>query len=232
MMNGMSSPMVLSQISANDLSLVLQASGDTAAMLMWAFPLTCCVGLPIGILLYLLRTSLLRVHSVVYLTLGFSVNIVRSIPFILLMIALIPLTLRVMGTSLGVRGAILPLVVGAAPMYARLVEASLLELDRGIIEATLAMGATRWQLVRWVLLPEARPGLISAATVTAVALVSFTAMGGAIGSGGLGDVAYREGYLRSHWVIAFIAVVGLIIVVQVLQMIGDRLAALFKRDSS
>ena len=219
---------LLHPVSATDWRMLLDASCDTAAMLLWAFPLTCCAGLPLGVLLYLFRTGLLRSHPLVSLILGFSVNVVRSVPFILLMIALIPVTLRVMGTSLGVRGAILPLVVGAAPFYARLVEAALLEQERGVIEASLAMGATRWQLVRWVLLPEARPGLISGATVTAVALVGFTAMGGAIGSGGLGDVAYREGYLRSHWGIAFVAVLCLIILVQVLQMIGDRLAALFK----
>lgn len=164
-----------------------------------------------------------------YGALAALINLLRSVPFIILMIAMIPLTLMLMGTSLGVRGAILPLVVGAAPFYARLVETALREVDRGIIEASQAMGATTWQLVLRVLLPEARPGLIAGATVTTIALIGFTAMGGAIGSGGLGDVAYREGYLRSHSDVALVTVIALLVLVQLLQMLGDRLVARYSR---
>ena len=138
-------------------------------------------------------------------------------------------TLALAGTSLGVRGAILPLVVGAAPFYARLVETALREVDRGVIEASQAMGATTRQLVLRVLLPEALPGLIAGATVTTIALIGFTAMGGAIGSGGLGDLAYRDGYLRSHTDVAVVTVVLLLAMVQGLQMLGDRLVARFSR---
>ncbi|MCF5940520.1 ABC transporter permease, partial [Xanthomonas perforans] len=171
----------------------------------------------------------LRRRPVLYGALAALINLLRSVPFIILMIAMIPLTLMLMGTSLGVRGAILPLVVGAAPFYARLVETALREVDRGIIEASQAMGATTRQLVLRVLLPEARPGLIAGATVTTIALIGFTAMGGAIGSGGLGDVAYREGYLRSHSDVALITVIALLVLVQVLQMLGDRLVAHYSR---
>ena len=145
------------------------------------------------------------------------------------MIVLIPVTLSLVGTSLGVRGAILPLVVGAVPFYARLVETALREVHPGVIEASEAMGATTWQLVRRVLLPEAMPGLLAGATVTAVALIGFTAMGGAIGSGGLGDLAYRDGYLRSQTSVAVITVALLLIIVQLLQWLGDSLVRRFNR---
>ena len=127
------------------------------------------------------------------------------------------------------RTAELPLVVGAAPFYARLVETSLREVDRGVIEATLAMGASTWQLVWRVLLPEARPGLVAGATVTTIALVGFTAMGGTIGSGGLGDLAFRDGYQRSHTDVAVATVVLLLLLVQAVQVIGDRLVAHYSR---
>ncbi|MCC4622314.1 ABC transporter permease [Xanthomonas cassavae CFBP 4642] len=206
-----------------------QATLDTLLMLAGALPLTLLIGLPLGVALFLCGAPQLRRRPVLYGALALVINLLRSVPFIILMIAMIPLTLMLMGTSLGVRGAILPLVVGAAPFYARLVETALREVDRGIIEASQAMGATTRQLVLRVLLPEARPGLIAGATVTTIALIGFTAMGGAIGSGGLGDVAYREGYLRSHSDVALITVIALLVLVQVLQMLGDRLVAHYSR---
>lgn len=206
-----------------------QASIDTLLMLGGSLPLTLLIGLPLGVLLFLTGPRQLHEKPVLYGALALIVNLLRSVPFIILMIVLIPLTLAAMGTSLGVRGAILPLVVGAAPFYARLVETALREVDRGVIEASLAMGATTRQLIWRVLLPEALPGLIAGATVTTIALVGFTAMGGAIGSGGLGDLAYRDGYLRSRTDIAVVTVVALLILVQLLQMLGDRLVTRFSR---
>jgi len=206
-----------------------QATLDTLLMLAGALLLTLLIGLPLGVALFLCGAPQLRRRPVLYGALAAVINLLRSVPFIILMIAMIPLTLMLMGTSLGVRGAILPLVVGAAPFYARLVETALREVDRGIIEASQAMGATTRQLVWRVLLPEARPGLIAGATVTTIALIGFTAMGGAIGSGGLGDVAYREGYLRSHSDVALITVIALLVLVQLLQMLGDRLVARYSR---
>lgn len=202
---------------------------DTLLMLAGSLPLTLLIGLPLGVLLFLTGPRQLHAKPALYGVLALAVNLLRSVPFIILMIVLIPVTLAAMGTSLGVRGAILPLVIGAAPFYARLVETALREVDRGVIEASLAMGATTRQLVLRVLLPEALPGLIAGATVTTVALIGFTAMGGAIGSGGLGDLAYRDGYLRSHTDVAIVTVVLLLILVQVLQMTGDRLVARFSR---
>ncbi|QNH18449.1 ABC transporter permease [Xanthomonas sp. GW] len=206
-----------------------RATLDTLLMLGGSLPLTLLIGLPLGVLLFLTGPRQTHQRPVLYGALALAINVLRSVPFIILMIAMIPLTLWAMGTSLGVRGAILPLVVGAAPFYARLVETALREVDRGVVEASLAMGATTWQLVTRVLLPEARPGLIAGATVTTIALIGFTAMGGAIGSGGLGDLAYRDGYQRSHADVALITVVVLLLLVQGLQMLGDRLVAHYSR---
>jgi len=206
-----------------------QATVDTLLMLAGSLPLTLLIGLPLGVLLFLAGSPQLRRRPLVYAVTALLVNVLRSVPFIILMIVLIPVTLAMMGTSLGVRGAILPLVVGAAPFYARLVETALREVDRGIIEASQAMGATTAQLVFKVLLPEARPGLIAGATVTTIALIGFTAMGGAIGSGGLGDLAFRDGYQRSHTDVALVTVVLLLVLVQVLQMLGDRLVRHYTR---
>jgi len=206
-----------------------QATVDTLLMLAGSLPLTLAIGLPLGVLLYLFGAPQMKRRPLAYGVLALVVNLLRSVPFIILMIVLIPVTLFLMGTSLGVRGAIVPLVIGAAPFYARLVETALREVDRGVIEATQAMGATTWQLVTRVLLPEARPGLIAGATVTTVALIGFTAMGGAIGSGGLGDLAFRDGYQRSHTDVALVTVVLLLVLVQLLQMLGDRLVAHYSR---
>lgn len=202
---------------------------DTLLMLAGALPLTLAIGLPLGVLLYLSGPRQLHARPRLYAVLSFIVNLLRSMPFIIMMIVMIPITLKIMGTSLGVRGILLPLVVGAAPFLARLVESALREVDRGIIEASLAMGATTWQLILRVLLPEALPGLIAAATITTIALVGFTAMGGALSSGGLGDLAYRDGYLRNQTDVAVVAVVALLILVQLLQSLGDWLAACFTR---
>lgn len=224
----MSTPL-LPNVDAGKWVEIGQATVDTLLMLAGSLPLTLLIGLPLGVLLYLTAPRQLHARPALYGGLSLVVNLLRSVPFIILMIVLIPVTLKAMGTSLGVRGAILPLVVGAAPFYARLVETALREIDRGVVEASLAMGATTRQLVTRVLLPEALPGLIAGATVTTIALIGFTAMGGAIGSGGLGDLAYRDGYLRSRTDVAVVTVVALLVMVQVLQMVGDRLVARFTR---
>lgn len=206
-----------------------QAAVDTLLMLGGSLALTALLGLPLGVILFLTGRRQPLEQPTVYAVLSFVVNILRSVPFIILMILLIPITKAVLGTSLGVRGAILPLVVGTAPFFARLVETALREIDRGILEASQAMGATTRQIVFGALLPEALPGLIAGLTVTAIALVSYTAMGGAIGSGGLGDLAYRYGYQRNQHDVTFVTVLLLLILVQWLQMFGDRLVARFSR---
>lgn len=229
MSTAMTSTPLLPNVDAGKWVEIGQATIDTLLMLGGALPLTLLIGLPLGVLLFLTGPRQLHARPALYGGLSLVVNLLRSVPFIILMIVLIPITLKAMGTSLGVRGAILPLVVGAAPFYARLVETALREIDRGVVEASLAMGATTRQLVTRVLLPEALPGLIAGATVTTIALIGFTAMGGAIGSGGLGDLAYRDGYLRSRTDVAVVTVVALLVMVQVLQMVGDRLVARFTR---
>jgi D-methionine transport system permease protein len=203
---------------------IAQACLDTATMLAGSLVLTILLGLPLGVLLYLTGPRGIHRHRLANGVLATVVNILRSIPFIILLIVMIPLTVLLVGTSLGVAGAIPPLVVGAAPFYARLVETSLAEVDRTTIEATQAMGATTMQLVRHTLIPEALPGLVSGATVTAVALVSFTAMAGVVGAGGLGDLAIRFGYQRFQTDVMVVTVVLLVLLVQAIQLAGDRLA--------
>lgn len=208
---------------------IWQATLDTLQMLGWSMLFTVLLGLPLGVLLFLTGKRQLLEQPIVYGLLSFLVNVLRSIPFIILLILMIPITVWLIGTSLGVEGAIPPLVVGAAPFLARLVETALREVDRGIIEATQAMGASLWQIVTRTLLPESLPGLIAAATVTAIALVSYTAMAGVIGGGGLGDLAIRFGYQRFQTNVMVVTVVFLLILVQVLQMVGDRLVVKFSR---
>ena len=200
------------------------ACRDTLAMLGGSLLLTILLGLPLGVLLFLTAERQLSANRAVNAVLGILVNILRSVPFIILLIVMIPLTVALVGTSLGVAGAIPPLVIGAAPFYARLVETALREVDRTTIEAVQAMGATTRQIVVRALIPEAMPGIVSGATVTAVALVSFTAMAGVVGAGGLGDLAIRYGYQRFQTDVMVVTVALLVVLVQILQYVGDRLA--------
>jgi D-methionine transport system permease protein len=202
---------------------------DTLTMLGASTLFTVLIGLPLGIILYLTAQGQLLQQPLVYGILSFIVNVLRSVPFIILMILVIPFTKLIVGTSLGVPGSIPPLVIAAAPFFARLVETSLREVDKGVIEAAQAMGATRWQLISRVLLPEARPGLIAAITITAVTLVSYTAMSGVIGGGGLGDLAIRYGYQRFQTTVMIVTVLILLALVQILQTLGDRLVRKYQR---
>ncbi|MEG1353311.1 MAG: methionine ABC transporter permease, partial [Oscillospiraceae bacterium] len=179
-----------------DWSQISDASLDTLAMLGGALIFTVLFGLPLGVALFLTGKRQLLEQPVLYGAVSFVLNILRSVPFIILLIVLIPVTTLLTGTSLGVRGVIPPLVVGTTAFFARLVETALREVDRGLIEAGQSMGASTWQIVWFTLLPEARLGLISAVTVTAIVLVDYTAMSGAIGGGGIGDLAIRYGYQR------------------------------------
>lgn len=205
------------------------ASLDTLNMLGGATLFTVLLGLPLGVLLFLTGPRQMFEQRALYAVLSLVVNILRSVPFVILLILMIPLTVLITGTSLGVAGAIPPLVVGATPFFARLVETALREVDRGIIEATQAMGASTLQIIFRALLPEALPGLIAATTVTAITLVSYTAMSGLIGGGGLGDLAVRYGYQRYQPDVMAVTVILLLVLVQVLQMVGDRLVIHFSR---
>ena len=204
---------------------ILRATRDTLLMLGGAMALTVVFGIPLGVLLYLSGKGRLAANPVLNGVLSLVVNILRSVPFIILLIVMLPVTVLLVGTSLGVAGAIPPLVVGAAPFYARLVETALREVDKGVVEATQAMGGSTFQIVTRALLPEAMPGILAGATVTAIALVSYTAMAGVVGAGGLGDLAIRFGYQRFQTDVMVVTVVLLLLLVQVLQMLGDRLVA-------
>lgn len=205
------------------------ATNDTMLMLGGSLLFTVLLGLPLGVLLFLCSPRQLLENRVLYAFMSLAVNILRSLPFIILLIVMIPFTVLITGTSLGVAGAIPPLVVGATPFFARLVETALREVDRGIIEATQSMGATTRQIIMNALLPEARPGIFAAITVTAITLVSYTAMAGVVGAGGLGDLAIRFGYQRFQTDVMIVTVVLLLVLVQVLQMVGDRLVVHFSR---
>jgi len=190
---------------------------------------TVLFGLPLGVLLFLTGPRQMFEQKGLYAVISLVVNVLRSVPFVILLILLIPVTVLITGTSLGVAGAIPPLVVGATPFFARLVETALREVDRGIIEATQAMGASTRQIIFNALLPEALPGILAAITVTAITLVSYTAMSGLIGGGGLGDLAVRYGYQRYQPDVMFVTVALLVVLVQILQTIGDRLVVHFSR---
>jgi D-methionine transport system permease protein len=201
------------------------ATGDTMTMLLVSLGFTVLLGLPLGVLLFLTSPRQLLENKHLYSVLSVVVNLLRALPFIILLIVMMPLTQIITGTSLGILGTLPPLIAGATPFFARLVETALREVDKGIIEATQAMGATTRQIILKALLPEARPGILAAITVTAIALVSFTAMAGAVGAGGLGDLAIRYGYQRFQNDVMFVTVVLLLVLVQILQTIGDKLVA-------
>lgn len=211
---------------------ILLATSDTLIMLLVSLALTVLFGLPLGVWLWLTGPSGLRPNSFVYGVVGLVVNVLRSIPFVILFILLIPVTLALVGTSLGVRGAIPPLVLGAVPFFARLVESSLREVNHTVIEATKALGASTRQIVLHTMLPEARPSLIAAVTVTAIALISYTAMAGVVGAGGLGDLAVRYGYQRFQTDVMLVTVALIVVLVQLMQMLGDRLVAHFHRRTT
>ncbi|MFC4562573.1 methionine ABC transporter permease [Nocardiopsis mangrovi] len=196
---------------------------DTLYMVLWSTVISSLVGLPLGVLLVTTDRGGLTPAPAVKAVLGAIVNVGRSLPFIVLMVAVLSLTRLLIGTTLGPTAAIVPLSIGAIPFFARLVETALREVDRGVIEAAHAMGARKITIVGKVLLPEALPGLIAGLVMTVVALISYSAMAGAIGGGGLGDIAIREGYQRFDEYYLWATVVLLVIVVQAAQSIGDLL---------
>ncbi|MBB3109857.1 D-methionine transport system permease protein [Paenibacillus phyllosphaerae] len=208
---------------------IWEASKDTLSMTVWSLAFTIVIGFILGLILFLTSRRQLLEQSIVYSVLSFVVNIIRSVPFVILMITIMPFTKLITGTTFGVAGTIPPLIVAAAPFFARLVETALREVDRGVIEAAVAMGASKWDIVSRVLLREARPGLLAAVTVTAVTLVSYTAMSGVIGGGGLGDLALRYGYQRFQTDVMLVTVVLLIVLVQLLQTAGDLLVRRYSR---
>lgn len=212
-----------------DWALIGEASIDTLLMTGFSLLFTIIIGLPLGVILFLTSPRQMLSNTVVYHALSFIVNVLRSVPFLILLIVMIPLTRVLAGTSLGVEGAVPPLVASAAPFFARLVENVLRELDPGVSEACRAMGANARETVLLALLPEAMTGIVAAVIVTAIALVGYSAMSGVIGGGGLGDLALRFGYQRYQTDVMIVTVVILVVMVQVLQVFGDRLVARLNR---
>ena len=211
-------------MSPADLQLFLTALGETAIMVGISGLLSLFFGLPLGLLLVMTDKGGIWTQPAVNRVLGGAINAFRSTPFILLLVALIPLTRLIVGTTIGTTAAIVPLTIAATPYYARMAEMSLREVDHGLIEALRALGATRWQIVREALVPEALPGLVTGFTVTLVTLIGASAMAGAVGAGGLGDLAIRYGYQRFETTIMIGVIAVLIVVVSVVQFAGDRLA--------
>ncbi len=194
---------------------------ETLLMVGVSGALGAAVGIPLGILLYTTASGGIRPAGAFNKPLGWIVNAVRSTPFIILLVAIIPLTRLIAGTSIGTTAAIVPLTIAAAPLIARLVETSLREVDKGLIEAAQSMGATDLQIITKVLVPEALPGIIAGLTIALVALVGASAMAGAIGGGGLGDMGIRYGYQRFMPEVMLAVVVILIAFVQSIQSLGD-----------
>lgn len=194
---------------------------ETLYMVAISLGVSLIVGLPLGIILFVTDKGLLFENAWIKQIAGILVNLIRSVPFIILLVALLPLTQLITGTTIGPTAASVSLSVAAIPFFARLVETSLREIDKGVIEAAVAVGATPWMIIREVLLPEAKPGIVQAITVTAISLLGYSAMAGIVGGGGIGDFAIRFGYYRYDNTIMLTTVVLLIVIVQLMQVIGD-----------
>ncbi|SEH34436.1 methionine ABC transporter permease [Magnetospirillum fulvum] len=215
------------------IELLLEALWETLAMVGVSAVLAALIGVPLGILLLVTQPGHILARPTFNRVVGTLVNATRSTPFIILMVAIIPLTRALVGTSIGTAAATVPLVIAAAPFIARLVEASLREVDPGLIEAAQAMGASPLQIVTKVLVPEALPGIAAGLTITVVSLIGYSAMAGAVGGGGLGDLGIRYGYQRFQGEVMVAVVVVLIVLVQLIQSLGDAAARrLNKRDRS
>ncbi|BEO60321.1 methionine import system permease MetP [Serratia marcescens] len=199
------------------------ATWETLYMTGLAGLATLVLGMVLGVLLFLTSKGQLLQNRAVYSLISVLVNVFRSIPFIILIVLLIPFTKSLIGSILGADAALPALIVGAAPFYARLVEIALREVDKGVIEAARSMGAKNRTLIFRVLLPESSPALVSGITVTLIALVSYTAMAGVIGAGGLGNLAYLEGFQRNHSDVTLVATLTILLIVFVIQFIGDTL---------
>ena len=203
---------------------LLEGTLDTFLMIGASSLITLLLGIPLALVLVSTTRDGIFEAPWTNSVLGSIVNVLRSIPFLILMVALIPFTRLVVGTSYGVWAAIVPLTVAATPFFARIAEVSLREVDRGLIEAAQAMGCKRWHIIWHVLLPEARPGIVAGFTITLVSMINASAVAGAIGAGGLGDLAYRYGYQRFDTDVMLTVIVLLVVLVTVIQFGGDRLA--------
>ncbi|MDR1203081.1 MAG: methionine ABC transporter permease MetI [Tannerellaceae bacterium] len=206
------------------INLFLTGTWETIIMTFVSGFFSFLIGLPLGALLYITRKGQIKENILFYNLLSGLVNIFRAIPFIILIVWMIPFTRALAGTSIGVSAAIVPLSVGAAPFVARMIENSLLEVPSGLVEASRSMGATPFQIVRSVLLPEALPSIINCVSITLIMLVGYSAMGGAVGAGGLGQIGYQYGYVGYDLKIMNIVLALLVVLVFIIQYIGNYLS--------
>ena len=212
-------------MSAETLPLLAKALGETLYMVIISMVISSAIGIPLGVLLHVTAEGEILDAPLLNRVVGAVVNAVRSVPFIILMVAIIPLTRLIVGSAIGTTAAMVPLVIASVPFIGRQVETTLREVPHGLIEAALSMGATPMQIIMRVLLPESMPGIVSQLTTVVIALVGESAMAGAIGGGGLGDLAIRYGYQRFRPDIMIATVIILIVLVQLVQLTGNNLAA-------
>lgn len=208
-------------MSESMIELLLKGTWETILMTFVSGFFGFVLGLPVGVSLFITRAGQIKENRTLNNILSIIVNIFRAIPFIILIVWMIPFTRIIVGTSIGVSAALVPLSIGAAPFIARMVENSLLEIPNGLIEASRAMGATPFQIVRKVLLPEALPSLVNSVTITLITLVGYSAMGGAVGAGGLGQTGYQYGYVGYDLVVMNIVLILLVAFVFIIQFSGD-----------
>lgn len=210
-------------MSSNLMQLIFDSLLETLLMVLVSGGIGALLGIPLGILLFVTDKKSFLPMPVLNVVLGTIINALRSVPFIILLVAIIPFTRLIVGTSIGTAAAIVPLTLSVAPFIARIVETSLREVDKGLVEAAQSMGATNMQIITKVLLPEAKPGIVAGLTISVISLIGYSAMAGAVGGGGLGDLGIRYGYQRFNpevmWTVALI----LILLVQGLQSFGDHL---------
>ena len=216
-------------MSQTMLLLLADATLETVYMVFVSTVIALLFGLPLGIILCITRPGNIFEHRILHRALAWIVNVTRSIPFVILMIAVIPFTRFVVGSSIGTNAAIVPLSLCAIPFLARVVEGALMDVNHGLIEAADAMGATVYQTVTKVLVPESLTNIINGLTLTMINLVGYSAMAGAVGGGGLGDLAIRYGYQRFDVGVMLATIVMMVILVQVIQFVGDRIAGRFNK---
>ena len=203
--------------------LVINGIGETLYMTLTSTAIAYVLGIPLGVLVYITDKNGICKNRIINVIAGVVINIIRSVPFLILLVAIIPFTRLVVGTSIGSTATIVPLVVAATPFVARMVESSLREVNEGVVEAAKAMGASRLQIILKVLLPEAKPSLLVGATIAVATILGYSAMAGFVGGGGLGAIAINYGYYRYHGDIMFITVILLVVIVQLFQEVGVRL---------
>jgi D-methionine transport system permease protein len=216
-------------MSQQMIDLLVSGTWETLYMTVVSTLIAYVIGIPVGVILYITGTGGIARNRVINLVVGFVVNVIRSVPFLILLVAILPFTRVVVGTTIGSTATIVPLVVAAAPYVARMVESSLKEVDAGVIEAARAMGSSPWQMITRVFLPEARPSLLVGATISLATILGYSAMAGFVGGGGLGAIAINYGYYRYQSDIMLITVALLVVIVQIFQEGGLKLVTKLDR---